>query len=565
MKKVLFVLLLAAATASAQVYPPDASSGTATSVSESAFPLEAPDGSTTAPSYSFSGNTDMGMFRLGESLLFQNENWDTPYTGRSRLTLGQENFSLQAVREEDETHTGTFQCFDETTANMRCTISFIDGNGSGELQIGNEGVISTENFLLPDGTGALKALSFSGNTDMGLRRNSDTLYIESGDIFAPTTAGYIVLSSNTNYLSVRNADATDNSVGVRESGGAGEGTYMRTNGVERFSLTTTALSSTLPFLGADGTSAAPTYSFTNDPGTGIYRPADLATQFSAFALTREATANGSQGEIFRAYAYDNGAGNIGQYFHFKDPDGTTFFSLKSDASGTDATRMTLSNIGGTYTWSLNMTASSHVMNFDNAASGSTNQLWFYHSPTGAGDGTNTVSSIWFYDNYGTDYARIMGPIVGPTRGTTIYMPEEDGYFDVINNQDTATLTDASATNILRFNLTDEQQVFGTLKVMLECRNATPNWVIMHESYDFVCLNQADTEVCASGTLVGTPPEVNDGVGTFTTSTLGFSYGTNQVTFTMDADCSLTTPTLLEANWEIEFHNGGEMPSVTALN
>jgi len=62
MKKVLLFLLLAASVASAQVYPPDASSGTATSIGPSAFPLLAPNGSGSAPSYSFTAQTDMGCW-----------------------------------------------------------------------------------------------------------------------------------------------------------------------------------------------------------------------------------------------------------------------------------------------------------------------------------------------------------------------------------------------------------------------------------------------------------------------------------------------------------------------
>jgi hypothetical protein len=38
-----------------------------------------------------------------------------------------------------------------------------------------------------------------------------------------------------------------------------------------------------------------------------------------------------------------------------------------------------------------------------------------------------------------------------------------------------------------------------------------------------------------------------------------------VTFTLDADCSLGTQTLLETTWDIEFHHGGEVKAVTVQN
>jgi hypothetical protein len=80
-----------------------------------------------------------------------------------------------------------------------------------------------QGLRLSDGTAAAPALSFSADPDTGLYR-----------------------------------------AGADQIGAA-------TGGVQRFLLSTTALSLTLPLLAADGTAAAPSLSFSADPDTGIYR------------------------------------------------------------------------------------------------------------------------------------------------------------------------------------------------------------------------------------------------------------------------------------------------------
>jgi hypothetical protein len=141
--------------------------------------------------------------------------------------------------------------------------------------------------------------------------------------------------------------------------------------------------------------------------------------------------------------------------------------------------------------------------------------------------------------------------------------DESGYVTQ-HQQGTSTLTDSAATSVLSFPLADEEQVAGTYTSVTECRNAS-NWVVQHDTFDFVCLNQADTETCSSQSTPGTPPEVNDGAGTFTSHALTFSYGTNQVTFQINSNCSLTTQTLHEELWEIEFHHGSDWQVVTEQN
>lgn len=66
-----------------------------------------------------------------------------------------------------------------------------------------------------------------------------------------------------------------------------------TGGTSRFTLNTTDLTTTLPFLSADGTDAAPTYSFSSDPDTGITRIANNSVSLSTQG-TEGFRVNGSQ-------------------------------------------------------------------------------------------------------------------------------------------------------------------------------------------------------------------------------------------------------------------------------
>ena len=130
---------------------------------------------------------------------------------------------------------------------------------------------------------------------------------------------------------------------------------------------------------------------------------------------------------------------------------------------------------------------------------------------------------------------------------------------------TSTLTDATATDLLSFPLANGVFVAGTVVTVTTCINAA-NTVVRHDTADWICLNAADTESCSFGSNLGAALEHNDGAGNFTgTYTLAVSTaGTNEVRFTLDADCSLGTITTLETDWEIEFHHP-DWAAVTELN
>jgi hypothetical protein len=89
------------------------------------FPLLAPAGTINASSYSFSTVPEMGLWRSGTSFVLQSKGTTVP-AGRSRLTLGEDFFTIMATRSENSAHSGAFQCFDEGGSLARCRIDLVD-------------------------------------------------------------------------------------------------------------------------------------------------------------------------------------------------------------------------------------------------------------------------------------------------------------------------------------------------------------------------------------------------------------------------------------------------------
>jgi len=134
--------------------------------------------------------------------------------------------------------------------------------------------------------------------------------------------------------------------------------------------------------------------------------------------------------------------------------------------------------------------------------------------------------------------------------TPLNLPAESGEIDA-HQEGTSTLTETTATSILSFPIADTTTLAGTVVLVTECDDTTDR-LVQHETYDFVCINEADTETCGFSTSLGAGV-VAATAGTMSGHTLAYTGGTNAVTFTLNATCSLTQ-TLLESRWEIEFHH-----------
>lgn len=171
------------------------------------------------------------------------------------------------------------------------------------------------------------------------------IYSAGADTLNLTTGGTLRLSLTTTeltntlpYVMPLGAAATpsiypvgDSNTGLY-SAGADE-LNLTTGGTLRLSLSTTALTSTLPILGPNGSAAAPTFGFSGDAGNGMYLSSgDTVDMVTAGALRTRFDANGqlNMGDFF-AYPGNDGTAAVPQ-FAFGGP-GAYYAGLFCNSSG----------------------------------------------------------------------------------------------------------------------------------------------------------------------------------------------------------------------------------------
>jgi hypothetical protein len=206
------------------VLTPQAPSGGAS------FPLRGPDGSLTAPSYSFTSSTNSGMFLTPGGLLGFSDG------GITQLTV-------------DSASPGTVSV-------------------SNRLLVGTQTVCSTVGSLAP-------AYSFTGDLTSGF-------FSAGANLVGLATAGVDRLTASTTQIQttvpIRTPDGTATTPGQSFNGETNMGLFrssannlsVATNGFERLRITG-GLVNTAQVLNQNGTAALPAYSFIGDPNTGIFQ------------------------------------------------------------------------------------------------------------------------------------------------------------------------------------------------------------------------------------------------------------------------------------------------------
>lgn len=185
------------------------------------LPLRAPDGLVGTPGYTFTSDQDTGLYHVGAN------------------SLG------------------------------------IATGGALRLTIDTADITSTLPFLAPDGSAAAPAFAFAAGGTSGLYR------IGAGDIGLATSGVLrwdVSTTAITSTLQRLGQAGTAGAPAYSFSGDPNTGIYsvgaddlgVSTGGTLRFDISTTGITSTLPFLGAAGAVGAPEYSFSGDTNTGIY-------------------------------------------------------------------------------------------------------------------------------------------------------------------------------------------------------------------------------------------------------------------------------------------------------
>lgn len=174
-----------------------------------------------------------------------------------------------------------------TIANGYWAIVRCDGTGTNanvtrvldSLEIGGTlkaaGLTVTSALTNTDGSASAPAYSFSSDTNTGLFRvGSDSLGVSAGGTLRVT----IDTTGVTLTLPLLNAAGSASAPSVSFSGDPNTGMYsvgadqvgIATGGTLRETVSTTAITSTLPLLGAAGSASAPQYSFSGDTNSGVF-------------------------------------------------------------------------------------------------------------------------------------------------------------------------------------------------------------------------------------------------------------------------------------------------------
>lgn len=297
MKKLLALLLLLAAPASAQyTYPLQPQSGFTGGTTTS--PILGADGCT-PPAYSFTGLPTDGMCTATGSLnLFgsdsvivsvDHQGFDTGVV-YSRLEMSSDvaasAITAQVARSTGSSAAVTVQATDAAVAaEMNASAGgFTNAFTLGHPAVASASALFGEGTLLL-GNNGLTTLSFEGSTlgdgfqttvavvDPTADRTMTIPNVASGNFLLSTLATATVpfLGPNGSASVPTYSFSGDTDTGIFSSGA--NALDLSTGGTSRFTLSTTSLATTLPFLSAAGTAAAPAYSFSGDPNTGAYTSA----------------------------------------------------------------------------------------------------------------------------------------------------------------------------------------------------------------------------------------------------------------------------------------------------
>lgn len=232
-------------------------------------------GSASSPTYSFSGSATTGMYR---GVTVNNLNFAT--AGVQRLNIDTTNVTSTLPFHAPNGSVGlpsisfdnapSYGLYYDGTASMH-----IVNAGSTKISFTGGTVNFNSNCRGVDGSASLPTYGFSSDTDTGFYWESSTLKatVGGGERLAITNA----LVTTTVPIRAPAGDASnpslsftsDNDVGFYQFGTNTMG--FSAGGVNRMSFSTESFSSTVKIRAPDGSASEPSFTFTNDDNTGMYR------------------------------------------------------------------------------------------------------------------------------------------------------------------------------------------------------------------------------------------------------------------------------------------------------
>jgi hypothetical protein len=248
----------------------------------STSPFSGVDGTEAAPGYSFSGAADTGVYRdSGTGALRLSVGGTQMLSVSSGAISGEARFDTingsaagPAYAFSGATNTGMYR--HTASGDLRLAVS-----GTQQLSLGSGATISAAPFVTgTTGTAAAPSYAFEANTSTGVYRDNGT-----GDLALSVngaqqlTVGSGATLSTSPLMTASNGTASapaytffgNTGTGIYRDSGSGD-LALAVAGTQLCTIVTIALLSTPPLMtAANGTDAAPAYTFLANPGTGLYR------------------------------------------------------------------------------------------------------------------------------------------------------------------------------------------------------------------------------------------------------------------------------------------------------
>lgn len=327
--------------------------------------LSLPDGSTSLPSHNFSSDTNTGIYRAAADTL----GIVTGGSERVRVdSSGNLNILAQAELRLQDTTGGEYvghKAPGTVTSSHTYTWPAALPGANSILQTTSAGVLS----WITGGTGTVTGPGSSTSTAIARWNGTGgTALSDSGVLIdgSNNMSGVSTLTTSILNTGVGSAAGPVIAPTAQTSTGiyfASDTVGITTSGTNRATFTSTALTTTIPLLGPDGSVTAPSYSFSADTNTGIYRSAadNLAfttggVQALVFDASQKATFSG---QILNA----DGTSSLPGYSFSADTDTGVYrigtnnlgFATNATAAGdiSSAQKWTIGASAGTQTHAIN--------------------------------------------------------------------------------------------------------------------------------------------------------------------------------------------------------------------
>jgi len=148
-------------------------------------------------------------------------------------------------------------------------------NGTKLVDIGTASVAVTQPLYLPDGLVGTPAMTFSADTDTGIYRvgSNDFAFAAGGSKIAEFTGSIASFSVPVSTGNGGSASATSYNFGTAGTGlyGGSGSVSIAVAGTRQILLDGSDITTAVPTIGPDGSVSAPSYSFSSQTGTGMWK------------------------------------------------------------------------------------------------------------------------------------------------------------------------------------------------------------------------------------------------------------------------------------------------------